>query len=67
MGKIAKKILKWREKQPAGTIMSPEKFESIKKGAAKGGARDPEAVAGSQYWDEVMEEYHKKHCPAKPL
>ncbi len=67
MAKIPKKVLKWREKQPTGAIMSPEKFESIKKGAAKGGAKDPEAVAGSQYWDDVRKKYAATHCPAEPL
>ncbi len=68
MSKIPKKVLKWREKQPKGAIMSPEKFESIKKGVAKSGsATDPEAVAGSKYWETVMKKYHEKHCPAEPL
>lgn len=68
MGKIAKKVLKWREKQPTGAIMTPEKFESIKKGVARSGsAKDAQAVAGSKYWDEVMQKYSKRHCPAKPL
>ena len=72
VGKIPKKVLKWRGKQPAGKIMSPEKFQKIKRGAARGdGARDPAAVAGQQYWygkEGVMAKYKKTHhSPAKPL
>jgi len=68
MAKIPKKVLKWRAKQAPGAIMTPEKFESIKQGAAKSGsAVNPEAVAGKQYWGKVMEKFNKSHCPAKPL
>jgi len=68
MSKIPKKVLKWREKQPAGAIMSPKKFESVKKGVARSGSGyDPEAVAGSKYWEKVRQKYAKRHCPAKPL
>ncbi len=65
--KVAKKILKWRAKQAPGAIMSPEKFQSIKAGARSGGAYDPEAVAGKQYWQEVMSKYAAAHCEAEPL
>lgn len=67
MAKIPKKVLKWRAKQPRGAIMTPERFASIEKGAAKGGARNPKGVAGGQYWDEVMQDYAASHCPAKSL
>jgi hypothetical protein len=68
MSKIPKKVLRWREKQPRGAIMSPEKFKSMEKAVAKSGsAEDPKAVVGAKYWEDVMKKYHEKHCPAEPL
>lgn len=67
MGKIGKKVLKWREKQAPGAIMKPSTFSKIEKKAAASGATNPEAVAGSAYWKTAMAKYHKKHCEAEPL
>jgi hypothetical protein len=63
MAKIPKKVLKWRAKQRSGSIMRPEKFEAIKKGAEKSGADDPAAVAGAKYWEEVKEKYKSAGGP----
>jgi hypothetical protein len=55
--KQSKKLLKWRKKQPEGTIMDPSTFEEIKKKAAATGATDPEAVAGAAYWKTAKAKY----------
>ena len=60
MGKISKKILKWREKQPEQGIMSTEKFEEIKRKAAAGGAISPSAVAGASYWKTVKAKFKER-------
>jgi hypothetical protein len=67
MGKIPKKVLRWREKQPRGAIMKPSTAEKIEASARKSGAKDPGAVVGSVYWPRLMEKFHKSHCDAEPL
>lgn len=56
-----KGMLAWRSRQKPGAIMTPEKFEKIKRKAAAGGARSPESVAGAAYWKTAKAKYREKH------
>ncbi len=59
-GKIPKKVLQWRRKQPEGAIMRPKTFERIKRQAARAGAENPEAVAGAAYWKTVKAKFRER-------
>ena len=59
MGKIARKMLQWREKQARGAIMKPSTFKDIEQKAAASGATDPAAVAGAAYWNTAKAKYKK--------
>jgi len=48
--KIARRVLRFRERQRRGGIMRPSTFAAIEREAAARGARDPAAVAGAAYW-----------------
>lgn len=50
-------LLAWRRKQDPGAIMKPSTFAKIKRGAAAGGADDPEKVAGAAYWKTARKKY----------
>jgi hypothetical protein len=53
MGKIPKKILKWRKKQKRGSIMKTTKFNQIAKATNT-------SIAGKIYWDAVKAKYKKR-------
>jgi hypothetical protein len=57
MTKISKRVLEFRERQRRGSIMRPSTFAAIERKAARGGMRDPEAVAGAAYWQTLAAKY----------
>ena len=61
MGTMPEGLLKWREKQKRGAIMEPSTFAEIKESAARGGATNPEAVAGAAYWRTAKAKYQSHH------
>lgn len=60
MAKMAKKLLRWRRRLRRGAIMTPEKFQEIKRKAAAGGARSPVAVAGAAYWQTAKAKFRQR-------
>lgn len=56
----SKALLKWRSKKGKGEIMKPSTFEKIKESAARGGARNPEAVAGKAYWETARAKFKEQ-------
>ncbi len=65
MAKKSKELLKWRKKQPEGSIMRPSTFKKIEKKAEKSGADDPKAVAGSAYWKTAEAKHRKAKARSK--
>lgn len=60
---VSAKALAWRRRQRHGSIMKPSTFAAIERRAARGGSRDPSAVAGAAYWRTVGARYRESHNP----
>ncbi len=57
--RIPEAVLRWREKQRKGRIMSPSTFRKIELAAKKAGYDDPKAVAGKAYWETLKAKYRR--------
>jgi hypothetical protein len=55
----SKELLAWRRKQKRGAIMKPSTFQNMVEAARRGGARNPEDVAGAAYWATAEAKYKK--------
>lgn len=58
---IPERVLAWREKLRAGTIMKPKTFRRIKGRAAHAGYIEPMAVGGKAYWITLLRKYLDTH------
>lgn len=64
---VPEKTLKWREKQPAQSIMKTSTFNKIKRKAAKkyGSEKKGEKTAGKSYWNTVKSKFKAANKQSK--